>query len=223
MNIKEWPEHERPQEKLLARGSSALSDAELLAIIIGSGTQGKNALEIARTLLKDVGSLREVVNAEKAEICRHNGLGKVRYTRLQAAVEISRRILMETVKRGNVFSNADSTRRFLSLKMRNYKSEVFACIFLDNHHRLIEFEELFKGTINAANVHPRELIKRVLYHNASSVILVHNHPSGSSEPSSADRHITDELKQTLGSIDVQVLDHLIVGETITSFAERGLL
>lgn len=223
MTINEWPQHERPREKLLARGPAALSDAELLAVIIGSGTRGKNALDIARSLLKDIGSLREVLNISESELCRYNGLGKVYYSRLQAAVEISRRALMETVKRGDVFSNADSARRFLSLKMRNYESEVFACIFLDKHHRLIQFEELFKGTVDTANIHPRELIKRVLYHNASSVIFVHNHPSGLSEPSAADRHITKELKQTLGAIDVQVLDHLIVGETITSFAERELL
>ncbi len=223
MTINEWPEYERPREKLLARGSAALSDAELLAVIIGSGTRGNSALDIARTLLKDIGGLREILHASESELCRYNGLGKVHYSRLQAAVEISRRALMETVKRGDMFSNADSARRFLSLKMRNYKSEVFACIFLDKHRRVIEFEELFKGTVDTASVHPREVIKRVFHHNAASVIFVHNHPSGLSEPSSADRYITKELKQTLKSIDVQVLDHLIVGETITSFAERELL
>lgn len=223
MSINHWPKQERPREKLLQHGPSSLSDAELLAVIIGSGTRGQSAVALARAVLKSAGSLRAIIDADRAQLCRHAGLGEVRYARLQAAVEISRRALMETLKKGDVLSNPDKARRFVSSKMRHYEKEVFACLFLDNQHQVIAFEELFQGTIDNASVHPREIIKRALHHNAAAVIFAHNHPSGSSEPSRSDEHLTAELKQTLAVIDIRVLDHFVVGETVTSFVERNLL
>lgn len=223
MTIKNWPIKERPREKLLTQGVSNLSDAELLAIIISSGTRGHSALDIARQLLNNLGSLRNIIEADQKTLCENNGVGNASYTRLQAAGEIIKRTLMETMKKKDTLVNPDKTRRYLSLKMRNYAHEVFACLFLDNRHRVLAFEELFHGTIDSASVHPREVVKRALRHNAAAIILVHNHPSGSSIPSAADQHITEELKSALALIDVRVLDHFVVGEEITSFAESDLL
>ena len=221
--IKEWPVQERPRERLLAHGAETLSDAELLAVVIGSGTRGNNALDIARKLLANAGNLRAVVRADRAGLCRNVGLGAARYARLQASLEIVRRTLVESMRHGDVLISPDTTRHYLALKMRDYGHEVFACLFLDNQHRLIAFEELFRGTIDGANIHPREVVKRALHHNAAAAIFAHNHPSGVSEPSAADRHITQSLKRSLALVDVRVLDHFVVGEVVTSFAELNLL
>lgn len=223
MTINKWPKQERPREKLLDAGVKTLSDAELIAVLIGSGTKGRSAVAVARELLGAFGSIRAVSEAQRDDLCSHSGIGETCYSRLQVANELSRRSLLETLKKGDILVNADKARSFLSLQMRHYEKEVFACLFLDNQHQVIAFEELFHGTIDNASVHPREIMKRVLYHNSSAVIFAHNHPSGSPEPSVADQHLTDELKQTLSSIDVRVLDHFIIGDTVTSFAERNLL
>ncbi|MBC6413735.1 MAG: DNA repair protein RadC [Chromatiales bacterium] len=223
MTIKHWPDKERPREKLLAYGVENLSDAELLAILINSGTSGISAIDLARQLLKNFGSLRAIAKANKKDLCRNKGIGDVYYARLQAALEITRRMLLESMKKKDTVASPDRARKYLTLKMRNYSYEVFACLFLDNQHRVIAFEELFRGTIDGASVHPREVVKRTLHHNAAAVILVHNHPSGSSEPSHADRHITEELKNALALIDVRILDHFVVGEKVTSFTESNLL
>ncbi len=221
--IKEWPKHERPREKLLSQGADRLSNAELLAILIGSGTKNYSAMESAHGLLTQFGSLRAITQADHKALCACRGVGDARFALLQAALEIMRRSLLETIKENDVLSNPGVARNYLKLKMRNYEHEVFACMFLDNQHRVLSFEELFRGTIDGASVHPREVVKRALHYNAAAVIFVHNHPSGSHEPSKADENITKELKRSLELIDVRVLDHFVVGEKVTSFAERRLL
>ena len=169
MTIKHWPDKERPREKLLAYGVENLSDAELLAILINSGTSGISAIDLARQLLKNFGSLRAIAKANKKDLCRNKGIGDVYYARLQAALEITRRMLLESMKKKDTVASPDRARKYLTLKMRNYSYEVFACLFLDNQHRVIAFEELFRGTIDGASVHPREVVKRTLHHNAAAV------------------------------------------------------
>ena len=221
--IKEWPKHERPREKLLAHGAHGLSNAELLSVLIGSGAKNYSAMESAHELLAKFGSLRAITQAKRKDLCACRGIGDVRFVLLQAALEIVRRSLLETIKENDVLSDPSIARDYLKLKMRSYEHEVFACMVLDSQHRVLGFEEMFRGTIDGASVHPREVVKRALHYNAAAVILVHNHPSGSNEPSRADKHITKELKKSLELIDVRVLDHFVVGENVTSFAERQLL
>lgn len=224
MAITDWPESERPREKLLQRGAEALFDAELLAIFLRTGTRGKTAVDLARELLHRFGSLRSLLEADLKQFCEGEGLGEAKYTQLQATTEMARRHLQEKLDRSDALESPDHTRRYLQSRLRDYPHEVFACLFLDNSHRVIKFEELFRGTINGASVHPREVVKRALSHNAASVILAHNHPSGITEPSQADRHITQQLTNALQLVEIRVLDHLIVGDGVTvSFAERGLL
>ncbi len=221
--IKEWPKHERPREKLIASGPESLSNAELLSILIGSGSRNRSAMETAHDLLATFGGLRAITQADRKTLCSCKGIGDVRFVLLQAALEIMRRSLLETIKENDVLSNPGVARNYLKLKMRGYEHEVFACMFLDNQHRVLGFEEMFRGTIDGASVHPREVVKRALHYNAAAVIFVHNHPSGSHEPSKADENITKELKRSLELVDVRVLDHFVVGERVTSFAERRLL
>ena len=224
MPITDWPLDERPREKLLRRGAQALSDAELLAIFLRTGTPGKTAVDLARELLTRFGSLRALLEADLRQFCEGEGLGAAKYAQLQATTEMARRHLGETLRRGNALESPEATRRYLSAQLRDRPHEVFACLFLDNRHRVIAFEELFQGTINGASVHPREVVKKALAHNAAAVILAHNHPSGVAEPSRADRHITQQLTQALGLVEVRVLDHLVVGDgEAVSFAERGYL
>jgi len=224
MPITDWPKQERPREKLIQRGPAALSDAELLAIFLRTGVPGKTAVDLARDLLVRFGSLRSLLNADLKQFCEGEGLGEAKYAQLQATMEMARRHMSETLQRGSVLENPEHTRQFLSSRLRDYPYEVFSCLFLDNRHRVIEFEELFRGTINGASVHPREVVKKALGHNAASVIFAHNHPSGVAEPSAADQHITRQLTDALALVDVRVLDHLVVGDgQVVSFAERGLL
>ncbi len=224
MAITDWPSEERPREKLLQRGAEALSDAELLAIFLRTGVPGKTAVDLARDLLSRFGSLRGLLDADCKIFCEAPGLGKAKFTQLQATTEMARRHLAETLKRGKALTSASDTRRYLSTRLRDYPYEVFSCLFLDTRHRVIEFEELFRGTIDGASVHPREVLRRALAHNAAAVILAHNHPSGIAEPSRADRHITERLTDALALVDVRVLDHLVVGDgEVVSFAERGWL
>lgn len=224
MAITEWPETERPREKLLARGPETLSDAELLAIFLRTGLPGKTAVDLARDLLARFGGLRQLLAAEQAGFCATPGLGPAKYAQLQAALEMGRRHLGERLQRGLALSSPLDTRRYLEACLRDRPHEVFGCLFLDNRHRVLAFEELFRGTLNGATVYPREVVKRALAHNAAAVILVHNHPSGMAEPSQADRSLTARLKDALGMVDVRVLDHLVVGDGETvSFCERGLL
>lgn len=222
MAITDWPEHERPREKMLMRGPQALSDAELLAIFLRTGVKGKSAVDLSRDLLKEFGSLRALLTADKHTFCQSPGLGEAKFAQLQATLEMSRRHLHETLTRGDALANPDDTRRYLTARLRDYANEVFAVLFLDNRHRVISLDEMFTGTINGASVHPREIVKRALTHNAAAVILAHNHPSGVAEPSEADKQLTRKLSDALGLIDVRVLDHFVIGDgEAVSFAERG--
>jgi DNA repair protein RadC len=224
MAITDWPKEERPREKLLQRGAAALSDAELLAIFLRTGIPGKTAVDLARELLNRFGNLRSLLNADLKQFCEGPGLGEAKYTQLQATVEMARRHFSETLQRGSVLENPQQTRDYLSARLRDYSFEVFSCLYLDNRHRVIQFEELFRGTINGASVHPREVVKKALAHNAAAVIFSHNHPSGVAEPSEADRRITQQLRDALAMVEVRVLDHIVVGDGVTvSFAERGLM
>jgi DNA repair protein RadC len=222
MAINDWPEAERPREKLLSLGPQALSDAELLAIFLRTGIAGCNAVELARRLVHEYGGLRKLLQADRNRFCATRGLGNAKYAQLQAVLELARRHLAENLKRGDALKNPAETRRYLTARLRDYPYEVFACLFLDTRHRVISYEELFQGTIDGASVHPREVLRRALQHNAAAVILAHNHPSGVAEPSDADRRITTRLKDALALVDIRVLDHIVIGDQLaTSFAERG--
>lgn len=224
MPISDWPRAERPREKLLSRGSAALSDAELLAIFLRTGVNGKTAVDLARDLLNRYQCLRTLLDQDLQELCRHPGIGATKYSQLQAALELGRRYLEARLRRDVALASPADTRNYLKARLRAYPHEVFACLFLDNRHRVISFEELFSGTIDGASVHPREVVRRAIFHNAAALIFAHNHPSGVAEPSHSDRQITQRLQDALGLIDVRVLDHLVVGDAeVVSFAERGLL
>ena len=224
MSIRDWPNDERPREKLLQRGAFALSDAELLAIFLRVGVPGRSAVDLARDMLKEHGGLRALLELDQAAFCATPGLGPAKYVQLQAVLELARRYLEETLQRGDAIQSAVETRRYLTAKMRHHPHEVFAALFLDNKHRVIQYEELFYGTIDSASVHPRQVVKRALYHNAAAIIVAHNHPSGIAEPSRADETITLRLKEALALIDVRLLDHIVIGDGQTvSLAERGVL
>jgi DNA repair protein RadC len=224
MAIRDWPRDERPREKLLEKGAAALSDAELLAILLRTGTRGSSALDLARDVLKSFRGLRKFIAADRRRFCAVPGLGVARFAELQAAVEISRRQLTESLKAGPSLASPRATCDFLSAKLRDLEHEVFCCLYLDKRHRLIEYEELFRGTIDGASVHPREIVKLALQRNSAAVIVAHNHPSGIAEPSQADELITQRVKEALGLVDIRLLDHIIVGDgMIVSLAERGLL
>lgn len=222
MAITDWPVAERPREKLLAQGAAALSDAELLAIFLRTGVTGKSAVDLARELLVHFGGLRPLLESSAEQFCCAHGLGPAKYVQLQAVLEMGRRHLAATLARDGALESPDAVRHYLAARLRHQQREVFACLFLDNRHRVIRFEELFFGTIDAASVYPREVVCRALQYNAAALILAHNHPSGVAEPSHADRQITDRLIQALATVDIRVLDHMVVGDgEVTSFAERG--
>jgi DNA repair protein RadC len=224
MPITDWPAGERPREKLLERGSAALSDAELLALFLHTGARGRTSVDLARDLLRDFGGLRGLLDADRGRLRAVPGLGDAKVALLAAALELGRRWLAAPLQRGSTLGGPEDTRRFLDARLRGYPYEVFACLFLDNRHRVIAFEELFNGTIDGASVHPREVIRRALERNAAAVILAHNHPSGVAEPSRADQALTRRLQDALALVDVRVLDHIVVGDGLAvSFAERGLL
>ncbi len=224
MAITDWPAAERPREKMLARGAAALSDAELLAIFLRTGSTGRTALDLARELLADFGGLRALLAAERDAFCARRGLGDAKFAQLQATLEMGRRHLDEALLRGEALTSSEATCRYLVARLRDRPYEVFACLFLDNRHRVIAFEELFRGTIDGASVYPREVVKAALGHNAAAVILTHNHPSGVAEPSGADRRLTDRLRDALALVDIRVLDHVVIGDSDpVSFAERGLV
>ncbi len=200
MSMQHWPETERPREKLLRLGAASLSEAELLAILLQTGTRGHSALDMARTLLGTFRSLRGLLTAERGAVCGVRGLGAAKYALLQASLELAR------------------------ARLRDRDHEVFCCLFLDNRHRVICFDEVFRGTLDGASVHPRDVVKLALARNAAAVILAHNHPSGVAEPSQADELITGRLREALALVDIRVLDHIVVGDAAcVSFAERGLL
>jgi len=224
MSISDWPEQERPREKLLSRGADALGDAELLAIFLRTGVQGRSAVDLARDLLADFGGLVGLLSASQTEFCAGKGLGTAKYAQLQATLELSRRYLRNEIAERDVLTSPEAVRNYLKSRLRVHPHEVFACLFLDNRHRVIEYRELFRGTIDGASVHPREVVREAMRWNAAAVIFAHNHPSGVAEPSQADVRITQRLQDALALVDVRVLDHIIIGDGGgTSFAERGLL
>jgi DNA repair protein RadC len=224
MHMRDWPATERPREKLLLQGADTLTEAELLAVLLRHGHRGINALDLARSLLVEFGSLRGLLSARRPELCRHRGVGPTRWAELQAALELARRHHLERLRQGPSLTSPKAARDFLVAQLRDRDHEVFCCLYLDSRHRLIRFEELFRGTIDGASVHPREVVKEALARNATSVILAHNHPSGVAEPSQADEVITTRLRDALALVDIRVLDHLIVGDgTCTSLAERGVV
>ncbi|KFB00025.1 RadC family protein [Vibrio sp. ER1A] len=222
MVLKHLPSESLPREKLLNRGSHALSDAELLAIFLRTGTKGMNVVQLADALLSDFGSLRSLFTASQEAFCQRKGLGLAKYVQLQAVLEMSQRYLCETIQRGDSLNSPEQTKHYLMSVLRDRHREAFYVLFLDNQNRVIADEIMFEGTIDAASVYPREVVKRALHHNAAALILAHNHPSGVAEPSQADRRITRRLADALGLVDIRILDHFVVGDgEVVSFAERG--
>ncbi|WP_202210170.1 RadC family protein [Pseudomonas paraversuta] len=212
MSIRDWPAAERPREKLLEHGASNLSDAELLAIFLRTGVSGKSAVDLARHLLAEFGSLRALLEADLAGFCRQLGLGPAKFSQLQAVLEMSRRHLAERLRRDSALESPQAVRDYLKSLLRHELHEVFGCLFMDSKHRMLSFEVLFRGSIDSASVYPRQVVKRALAHNAAAVIFCHNHPSGVTEPSQADRTLTKRLSDALDLIEVRVLDHFIVGD-----------
>ncbi len=222
MHIRDWPRHERPREKLLARGAAALSDAELLAIFLGSGTRGRDAVQTARDLLAGHGPLRRLLDLSPRQIAGLPGLGPARACALAAALELGNRHLAANLERGEAFDHPELAGRYFARRLRGFGHEVFAALFLDSRHRALGFEELFRGSVDGAEVHPRIVVRRALAHNAAAVMIGHNHPSGDPTPSAADRALTTRLKQALQLVDVRLLDHFVVGDGApVSLAARG--
>lgn len=225
MAFKDLPADLRPREKLLARGAAALGDAELLALLLRTGVAGTNVLQLAQQLLDTFGGLAGLLQAGADDLKRVKGLGgSAKRAQLVAVLELARRAMAEQLAERTVFEAPDSVKRYLQLHLAGRPHEVFAALFLDSQHRLIALEELFRGTLNQTSVYPREVVQRALHHHAAAVVLAHNHPSGSVEPSRADEALTQTLKAALALIDVRVLDHVIVGPgQALSMAERGLV
>lgn len=224
MAINDWPEGERPREKLIQRGAAALSDAELLAIFLRTGVVGKSAVDLARDLLSRFSTLNAMFAASQDDFCSIHGMGLAKYVQMQAVLEMSRRALKEEMHNGDALNSPRAVREYLQLLLRSRTQEVFMVIFLDAQHRVLAAEELFHGTLTQTSVYPREVVKRALFHNAAATILAHNHPSGVAEPSHSDRMLTDSLKQALALVDIRVLDHFIIaGAACMSFAEQGMI
>ncbi len=222
MAINDWPASERPREKLLERGPAALSDAELLAIFLRTGVTGMSAVDLARAMMVQHGSLHALFEANQTEFCATRGLGVAKFVQLQAVLEMARRHLAEAMIERDVLSDPAATRSYLEARLARQPHEVFAAIFLDSRNCVLAYEELFRGTLDGASVYPREVVKAALAHNAAAVIFAHNHPSGVAEPSRSDRDITRRLVDALAVVDIRVLDHLVIGHAQTSsFAERG--
>ncbi|MDP2793290.1 MAG: DNA repair protein RadC [Sulfurisoma sp.] len=225
MAITDWPEDERPRERLLKQGAAALSDAELLAIFLRVGVKGQSAVDLARTLLNHFGSLTRLFAAGPTEFVAIPGMGNAKYAQLQAVVEMARRALREELATRDLLSTPAAVRDWLRLHIGGLSHEVFVALWLDAQNRLIADEVLFTGTLTQTSVYPREVVKQALARNAAAVVLAHNHPSGVAEPSQADELLTRSLKQALALVDVKLLDHFIVAAGVAplSFAERGLL
>jgi len=220
--IKDWPEDERPREKLLARGPAGLSEAELLAIFLRTGIAGRSAVDLARDLLQQFGGLRPLLKASQADFCRAKGLGAAKYAQLQAVLELARRHLAEELPERHLLQEPSAVRRYLVSRLREEPQEVFLGLFLDRQMQLIATEELARGSISEAAVYPREVVKAALRLGASAVVFAHNHPSGHCEPSLADKQLTERLKAALATVDVRLADHFVVGEgEPVSLAERG--
>ena len=222
MAISDWPTEQRPRERLVAQGAGSLSDAELLAVFLRVGVSGKSAVDLGRDMISHFGSLNRLFAAGLAEFSSINGLGPAKYAQLQAVMELARRAIAEEIKSGDALSSPQAVKQYLQLMLSNRAYESFAVLFVDVRNRLIAAEELFRGTLTHTSVYPREVVKSALAHNAASIILAHNHPSGNVDPSAADRNLTQALKQALALVDIRVLDHFIVaGKQVYSFAEHG--
>lgn len=223
MAINDWLEENRPREKLIKRGAAALTDAELLAIFTYR-VAGKSAVDLASQLITHYKGLHGLLVATHKSFCHNKGLGDAKFAQLQAVLEMSRRYLQQTLTLSDAFTSPEVTLQFLANRLHGLSYEVFACLFLDNQHRLLHFEEVFRGSLHSATVHPREIVKIALQHNAAAIILSHNHPSGLAGSSRNDERITQQLKQALELVEVRVLDHVIIGDGChVSFAELGLL
>ena len=223
-SIADWPVNERPRERLLAQGPDALTDAELLAIVLGSGNAAASALDVARGLLGRHGNLSRLFGAPLALLAGREGIGPVRAAKLKAGVELARRLLREEMSYGDALTSPQAVRDYLRLTLASLPHEAFVVLFLDSQHRLLAADELFRGTLAQTSVYPREVVKAALARNAAAVIFAHNHPSGVAEPSRADELLTQALKQALALVDIRTLDHFVVaGHRVVSFAERGLL
>ena len=212
MAISDWPEAERPRERLLAQGAQSLSDAELLAIFLRVGVRGKSAVDLARDLLQRFGGLRGLLTARSEDFCAEHGLGPAKFVQLQAVLEMARRHLAEGWSRGEALESPRRVAEYLRTTLRDRGREVFAVVFLDQRHRVLRFEEMFQGTIDGATVHVREIAKRALELNAAALIVAHNHPSGVAEPSAADLALTRRLEDALRLLELRLLDHFIVGD-----------
>lgn len=225
MAITDWPEDERPREKLLAHGAASLSDAELLALFLRVGVRGKSAVDLARDLLTHFGSLTTLFAAPVDRLSAIHGMGSAKYAQLQAVIEMARRALGETLQSQPVFNSPATVRDYLRLHIGQRPHEVFIALWLDARHQLITCDELASGTLTQTSVYPREVVKKALANNAAAVIFAHNHPSGSATPSTADEALTRALREALHLIDVRTLDHFIVAGNSTplSMAERGLM
>jgi DNA repair protein RadC len=222
MAITDWPEDQRPRERLIKHGPQSLSDAELLAVFLRVGVSGKSAVDLGRDMVGHFGSLNRMFTATLADFSAIHGLGPAKFAQFQAVLELARRALAEELQTGVALSSPQAVKQYLQLLLANKPYESFAALFLDVKNRLIAAEELFRGTLTHTSVYPREVVKVALSHNAASVIIAHNHPSGSCEPSSADHTLTQALKQTLALVDIRVLDHFVVaGKQVYSFAEHG--
>ena len=224
MKITDWPKHERPREKLLAKGADTLTDSELLAIFLRTGAKGYSAIDIGRNLLSRFGSLRGLLGASEHDFCQIKGLGQAKFAQLQACLEMGQRYMAETFDKSDAFNSVEQTKAYLIAKLRDQRHEVFAMLLLDSQHRLIKYRPMFYGTIDSASVYPRVLVQQALLDNAAAVILAHNHPSGIAEPSNADKSITKRIIDAFSLMDIKVLDHFVIGDGVAvSFAQRGLL
>lgn len=213
-----------PREKLAAQGVGALSDAELLAVLLGTGAARRPVTQLAEQLLDGFGGLRGLLQAEHDSLQQQPGLGPAKSSQLMAVLELSKRYLGEKIQRGSPLESPDLTEQYLKSVLRDHPHEVFACLFLDTRHRVIAYEELFHGTIDGATVYPRVVAEKALRHGAAALIAAHNHPSGVSEPSLADQAITRRLKDALALLDIRLLDHFVVGDGApVSMASRGLV
>jgi len=222
MKIQNWPAAERPRERLLAQGPKALSDSELLALFIGQGLPGVNAVELARSWLAESKDLAELLAFDRVRFSQLAGAGAARYVLLQAALELGRRVISQPLTRDSALASPEQVEQFLMRQFTRAQREHFGVLYLDTQHRVLNWEVLFSGTLNAAAVYPREVVKAALLQGAAAVILAHNHPSGLAEPSLADRQITERIQRALALVDIRVLDHLVIGTGVSvSFAQRG--
>ena len=224
MTLKQLPPRQRPRERLIADGAGALSDAELLAIFLRVGVQGRTAVELGQQMLQHFGSINALFGASVAEFSRLHGLGPAKFAQLNAVMELARRAIGEQLENKTVFNSPELVRQYLRTSLHQRHHEVFLVLFLDVKNRLIAADEMFRGTLTQTSVYPREVVKAALRHNAANVILAHNHPSGVAEPSAADLTLTRSLTQALALVDIRVLDHFVVaGLQVHSFAEHGQL